>query len=631
LFGQPATTVTERDRHRDMYAVLQRGPLVVTLRLRLNPHTSAAGTANGLWYFWHVGQVSNALATHLFTDQPPTTAPTQPAVSVAPWGTGPVVKSPSLLAPGAAPAGAHAVLDGGVFRPGASPLAARAANQPALVPAGTVSRYVETSNDPGHGRWYESTSLFPSAQDAAAAWSSLAARNNKAHWLKSLPLEPGLWKRGYLSLSDAAQAWQGSGEAVYLLRTQNVLVALAAAPRQTIAMAAVAQATMANVPTWFQAQGASIVDGAGNHIQPAALNWYGADQQDFVVGGLDFVPYQTILTEMQSLGYSTIRIPFSNQLVEQNPVITAHIGANPELAGLHALDILDRIINYAGALGMSVILDDHRSEAGWSAEANGLWYTDAYPDSSFVADWSALAQRYAVNDVVVGADLRNEPHGPATWGDGNPSTDWLAAAERAGNAILSANPHLLIMVEGVQFYNGSQSYWWGGNLMGVQTHPVVLQFADGASARDRLVYSVHDYGPDNCASGCPWFNAATTPSSLMQTWEQYWGYITDNPAMPYAAPVWIGEFGTCNTQATCVSDTAPGSQGQWFSSLVQYLASKHLPWAYWSANGTQSTAGTRVYGALDWYGFFSKDWKTPVPWIQQSLHQIGGGAPGTRS
>src|SRR5206468_7427785 len=142
------------------------------------------------------------------------------------------------------------------------------------------------------------------------------------------------------------------------------------------------------------------------------------------------------------------RLPFSNQLVEQNPVVTAHLRANPDLQGLHALDILDQIVNYAGAIGLSVILDDHRSEAGWSAQQSGLWYTPDYPDAAFVGDWITMAQRYTVNNVVVGADLRNEPHATATWGDGNLATDWRLAAERAGNAVLSANPHVLVLVEG---------------------------------------------------------------------------------------------------------------------------------------------------------------------------------------
>ena len=84
-----------------------------------------------------------------------------------------------------------------------------------------------------------------------------------------------------------------------------------------------------------------------------------------------------------------------------------------------------------------------------------------------------LAKRYAGNDAVIGVDLHNEPHGKATWGSGDPATDWRLAAEKAGNAILAANPNLLIIVEGIEQYKGDW-YWWGGNLMGARADPVRL-------------------------------------------------------------------------------------------------------------------------------------------------------------
>jgi endoglucanase len=376
------------------------------------------------------------------------------------------------------------------------------------------------------------------------------------------------------------------------------------------------------VPTWLRADGTQVVDAAGRPFRLASLNWYGAEGPDFIVGGLDYTPYQRVLQRVAALGYNAIRLPFSNQLVEQNPVITAHIGANTELSGLHALDILDRVISYAGALGLRVILDNHRSDAGWSSQPNGLWYTPDYPQSAFVADWQTMAQRYKASNSVIGADLRNEPHGPATWGDGNAATDWRLAAQQAGDAVLAVNPHLLIIVEGVQYHGPQDSYWWGGNLAGVATAPVVLQLSDGSSARSQLVYSAHDYGPDNCGGGCPWFNAGTTYDSLAQVWEDHWGYIMDDPSQPYAAPVWVGEFGTCNYNEACITDATPGSQGQWFSSLIEYIKTRNLGWAYWSLNATQSTGQARVYGILDWYGYLKTDWETPVPGIDAALQAI---------
>nr|WP_245864228.1 cellulase family glycosylhydrolase [Paenibacillus donghaensis] len=72
-----------------------------------------------------------------------------------------------------------------------------------------------------------------------------------------------------------------------------------------------------------------------------------------------------------------------------------------------------------------------------------------------------LAQRYADNPTVIGADLHNEPHGTASWGTGNLATDWRLASERAGNAILAVNPNWLILVEGIEtnVQGNSSSYW----------------------------------------------------------------------------------------------------------------------------------------------------------------------------
>ncbi|MFM9469909.1 cellulase family glycosylhydrolase, partial [Streptomyces scabiei] len=85
------------------------------------------------------------------------------------------------------------------------------------------------------------------------------------------------------------------------------------------------------------------------------------------------------------------------------------------------------------------------------------------------------------------ADLHNEPHGPACWGCGDASRDWQAAATRAGNAVLAANPHLLIIIEGVERQGDGGTTWWGGGLKDAGSKPVVL------NTPGRVVYSPHDY------------------------------------------------------------------------------------------------------------------------------------------
>jgi aryl-phospho-beta-D-glucosidase BglC (GH1 family) len=624
--AEPAFHVYAAGGRQDIFIVLYRGPVELEFDLQIARRTPAPTAHIALGQLSRIAAAITAHVERLVAGLPsplqlPATPPTSPLV-VSPPGTGPVVKSPSLMAIDPSTDLATA-FDPGMYRPATRPAVATLSTRRLfLLPQLGLSRYVRTARQGQDEAIYHAVALYPSTAAADQAWRALARNNDGQTWLQPLNLGTPPPDLVHLQLMDAYRGWQTADEQMFAVRRQNVVMVLAEAGHDTGTLTFLLDKVLATVPTSLHAQGTQIVDASGTPVRLEGLNWYGFDQQDFVVGGLDFRPYQDILQSIVQLGYNSIRLPFSDQLVEQNPVVTDHVGANPDLKGLHAMDIMDRIITQAGALGLSVILDNHRSEAGWSAEQNGLWYTDAYPDALFVQDWSTLAQRYAGSNVVIGADLRNEPHGPATWGDGNPATDWHLAAERAGDAVLAANPTLLVIVEGIQFYGAGGSYWWGGNLMGVADAPVGLRFRDGSSARSQLVYSAHDYGKDNCAAGCPWLNATTTYSSLAQIWDQHWGYIAEDPTKPYAAPVWLGEFGTCNYAPTCVADPTPGSQGQWFSSLLLYLQQHNFGWAYWTANGTQSTAPTRSYGAQDWYGLFSKDWSTPVPTLDSALRTL---------
>lgn len=326
---------------------------------------------------------------------------------------------------------------------------------------------------------------------------------------------------------------------------------------------------------------AQILDSWNRPVRIQGINWYGFETVRGVAGGLTVQDYRSILDTIKRDGYNTVRLPFSNQMVEM-PTVPRDIAfsnaggpINEDLRGLNSLQIMDKVVDYAGEIGLKVILDDHRSEAGDSAEAGGLWYTSRYPESAWVHDWETLAARYKGNSTVVGMDLRNEPHGAdaggACWDCGG-ERDWHLAAGRAGDAILKVNPKLLIFVEGTDVYNGD-STWWGGNLEGVRNSPVEL------AVHDQLVYSPHLYGPKTYRQ--PWFNAKTTPASLEAVWKKHWGYISEWGM----APVWLGEFGTSN-DAGDLEGSEPGTEGQWFGSLVVYLSrNPDVGWAIWALNG----------------------------------------------
>jgi endoglucanase len=383
----------------------------------------------------------------------------------------------------------------------------------------------------------------------------------------------------------------------------------------TGASRAAAQPSTVGTGFWHTS-GNQILDADGNPVRIAGINWYGFETPDEIAHGLWAQDYHTIINDIKSLGYNTIRIPFSNQMVE-DPIVPTNLAftnnsgpINTDLEGLNALQDLQKIVNYAGEVGLKVILDDHRSEAGESAEANGLWYTSTYTSQDWVNDWVTLATMFAGDPTVVGFDLRNEPHTPsgdtyaegATWGTGDTSTDIRLAYEQAGDAILAVDPNALIFCEGISENpdssapSGYDSTWWGGDLAEAGQYPVVL------SSPGHVVYSAHDYGPDLFEQ--TWFNSSTTPASLDAVWNQFWGYLYADDT----APVWVGEFGTDNTAADIESTTA-GSQGQWFESLVSYLtANQWMGWTYWALNGEDE------YALLD-----SNYDPTPVSSEKQSL------------
>jgi len=327
----------------------------------------------------------------------------------------------------------------------------------------------------------------------------------------------------------------------------------------------------------WRTRGSQIVDANGKVVRIAGVNWFGLETGNYAPHGLWARGYKEMMDQMKSLGYNTIRLPYSNQLFNAGSVPNGiDFGKNADLAGLTGLQIMDKVVAYAGQLGLKVILDRHRPDAGGQSQ---LWYTSAYPESRWIADWKMLATRYAGNDTVVGADLHNEPHGPACWGCGNAAVDWRLAAQRAGDAILSVNPEWLIIVEGVESHNGSY-YWWGGNLMGAGTAPVQL------SLPDRVVYSAHDYP----ASVYPqsYFSSSNYPNNLADIWDRHWGYLKKNNI----APVLLGEFGTKLQTA---------SDQQWFSALVNYLGTGEggFHWTFWSWNPNSGDTGGIL--ADDWY------------------------------
>ena len=352
----------------------------------------------------------------------------------------------------------------------------------------------------------------------------------------------------------------------------------------------------------LRTQGRFILDAKGQRLKLAAVNWYGAEEKDYVVAGLDLAPLPELARRIRQLGYNAVRLPWSNQMYEQNPLIDdALLQKNPTLRGQRALAVLDAVITELARQGLLVILDNHTSDADWCCsdmDQNGLWWNSRYSELDWISDWRAMVHRYREQPAVVGVDLRNEPRAASgrspTWGGAEPSLDWKRAAGSCAEEILKLNPNLLIFVEGLNYST---------DFGGVYTDPLQLSVAG------RLVYSPHDYA---------WFhNGLSSYAELKTALGNKWGFLLVQ-GKPYTAPVWVSEFGTCHTGADCI-DGATG-QGLWFAGIRQYLREADIDWAYWAWNGTQARGTSRTYGEEETYGVLDRTWQKPaLPALQTAL------------
>jgi endoglucanase len=330
-----------------------------------------------------------------------------------------------------------------------------------------------------------------------------------------------------------------------------------------------------------------IVDGEGHRVKLAGVNWYGASDTEHVVGGLDVVPISAVVQTIVDLGFNSVRLPFSHEMLAvTTPAEPQHIAANPELSDKTPLEIYDAVVEALTAAQIFVILNSHTSHAMWccSLDDDGVWYTADYDEERFMSDWEMLAERYAHDPFVIGADLRNELR-PAfgeqgvvvpSWGGGG-ATDWHDAATRAGNRVLAKNPNLLIIVEGLDSAD---------NLTGVRELPIVLEVAN------RVVYQSHQYAFFPTPPGDfqnPYGDM--TAAELEQASHDKWGYILE-PGEAYTAPVLLGEFGA-------------DSQNVWLDNLEAYMRQIDIDFTYWPLNG-----GPKASGDSEAYGLLEDDWTT---------------------
>lgn len=208
-----------------------------------------------------------------------------------------------------------------------------------------------------------------------------------------------------------------------LLRTEASQVQLTPSPFPS--------PTKTTLPNYTTAN--SLLYRDASQITLRGINWFGFETSEHTVHGLWKRNWNSMLDQTQQLGFNAVRLPVCMDSLSGAQVRSINYTLNPELVNLSSTAVLDTIIQGMEQRGMYYIIDFHNFDCG---EYNELWYTKDHTEEEWITSLTTVAHKYKDNRYFIGIDLKNEPHGAATWGTGAALTDWNLAAERAGKAVL---------------------------------------------------------------------------------------------------------------------------------------------------------------------------------------------------
>ncbi|MGA5821359.1 glycoside hydrolase family 5 protein [Kitasatospora sp. NPDC094028] len=390
----------------------------------------------------------------------------------------------------------------------------------------------------------------------------------------------------------------------------------AAAQPDTAAVRTSASAAADPAPSWtgpLSTRGRYVVDANGRRFKLKAANWAGAqgtwqgngnvdDPANNQAGqvshniplGLDRVPMARLMADFHGLGLNSIRLPFADALIhDTTPVPDSAVAANPQLRGRTPLQVYDAVVEALSADGFAVILNNHTTSYRFCCglDGNERW-NSGQSTQQWEDDWVFMVDRYKANKRVVGADLRNEVRRD-TWDDPNwglgDAHDEYAAFEEAGNRILQADPDMLVVMEGINWYGIPAAVFSHGRPMLTPVRTLSHTLIDSG----KLVYSAHFYaytGPANTGAGSG--PGATsdpryqdfTPDQLAQVVNDEALFVTQ-AGQHFTAPVWISEFGAGGRGSTDAKEQT------WLHTFTDLLARNDTDFAIWPLVGWADANG----------------------------------------
>ena len=356
---------------------------------------------------------------------------------------------------------------------------------------------------------------------------------------------------------------------------------------------------------WLHAKGSRLYDMNGNEVWLTGANWFGFNCTECVPHYLWSGDIDDMVKDIADHGVNVLRLPVSTELLynwmvgDPDPIGSVNPNddpnypinvdlINPDGSVADSMQTFDVLLAKCKKYGVKCFIDIHSPESNNSGHNYGIWYGKSFKGRDgktvevttdvWIETLAWCADHYKNDDTLIGFDLKNEPHSTyggapvdAIWDDSNAPNNWKKAAEDCADAILAKNPNALILIEGVEGFEGHGA-WWGGNLRGVAKYPVTPK-----AGTSQIVYSPHDYGP--VVSDQPWFHKDFTEETLLDDyWRDTWAYIIEKDMYPLLIGEWGGRLDG-------------GDNEKWLGLLRDYMIKNHINHTFWCLNDDSGDTG----------------------------------------
>ena len=295
--------------------------------------------------------------------------------------------------------------------------------------------------------------------------------------------------------------------------------------------------------------------------------------QTYSAGQIQFTKYnRQDFENIKSLGCDAIRLPINLHAMTKG---SPHYTLDPLF-----FEFLDEVVNWAEALQMHLILDNHTFDPQVGTDPNvGIILEKV---------WTQMAEHYKNRSELLYYEILNEPHDIS-------DQQWNTIQQKVVQAIRAIDTKHFIII-GPANWNSYHN---------LNEMPI---YED-----EKLIYTFHFYDPFVFThQGATWVNPSMAPladvpfpydaaqmppfpPSLNGSWIEsaFYNYANEGTiehvkelidiAVAFKnnrnVPVYCGEFGVH------IPNSNPEDRVRWYETVRQYLEEKEIPWTLWDYHG----------------------------------------------